>query len=324
MNNNKSILSLAMLAVLASAIVPMSAFAQEPEQTSKEEEFTVQVTAGEDTITRGSKQSINVETDQPAEITGSITYASSFTRAFFGTTGDDNSLTYEWKIGANSKPGTFAVKVIAISLDNQAATDQTTFTVTSAPALPPEEQETPEVPVGNGTGPVVDNGTITEGGNGTVIVPEEPININITLPADNQTEGGGNITIPSYNDTIPIPIPINDTSQNETIPIEIPVDPNTNQTVPLPELPTNETVPVRNETAPPVENVTQPGGENDTAIVTPDNETIPIDNGTIIVTEPPVEMLQEMKQNQSHYHNHQQIKLKNCPTKFQLTAQWVM
>ena len=305
---NKTILPLVMLAVLMTAILPMPALVLAQEEEDQEEQqseaFTVQVSVSEDTITRGSKQTVNVETNQAADIIGSITYASSFTRAFSGTTGDDNKLAYEWKIGANSKPGTFAVKVIAISLDDRAAIGQTTFTVTNAQAPPVEEQEEPVIPVGNGTGPVVDNGTITEGGNGTVIVPEEPIDINVTTPAENQTAPAEtNVTIPTINETIPIPVPINETAGNETIPVEIPVNSTTNQTVPVPELPTNETIPVANETAPPVENVTEPAANvteptegnvtepasNETVIITPDNQTIPVENGTIIITEPPAE-----------------------------------
>lgn len=288
-------IALLLALVLSLGVVTPTAIvnAQEPEaqQTSQ---FSVQVSVSEESIVRGQKQSINVETNQPSEILGSINYASSFTRAFTGTTDDDGNLTYEWKIGPNSKPGTFVVKVIAISLDNNAAIAQTSFTVTDTAAPPVEEQEQPNVPVGNDTSPVVDNGTITEGGNGTVIVPEEPIDINI--PGEE-----GNITIPSINDTIPSPVPINETSQNETIPIEIPVNSTTNQTVPVPELPTNETVSQNQTQELPTEipinsttgNVTEPieipinsTTGNETIAIPPidvqipDNATLPTQNQT--------------------------------------------
>ena len=304
--------SVFLLLILVAAIIPTSSFmvqaqeaeqTQAPEQTQTEEggeqedngetenatpstEFTAEVEAGEDSVIRGSEQTITVDSSDPAQIFGTITYASNFTRAFVGNTNDDGVFEHTWVIGGNSKPGTFKVDVIAISsLDNRAAQASTSFVVTTAGA---EAILTPT------PGPITpaENGTVTEG-NGTIIVPEEPIPINITEGNITEIPPGAivNETIPSINETIPIPVPINETAGNVTIPVPIPVNSTTNETVDVPVLPINETVPVSNETVSegPVAgnettDTTTPEDIQDEIIIIPSNETVIVtpDNGTDI------------------------------------------
>jgi hypothetical protein len=273
----KTILSVFLALILAVAIIPTTGLIK------AQEDFSAEISLAEDTITRGSEQTITVETSDKAQIFGSITYASNFTRAFIGNTNDDGVFEHKWTIGGNSLPGTFKVNVIAISEDNRATQASATFTVQRAGDEtviigPTPEPEQP-----------ADNGTVSEG-NGTIIVPEEPIPINVTEPVANVTEPVPveNQTIPSINETIPVPVPVNTTAGNETIPVPIPVNSTTNQTVPVPELPTNETIPVANETQPAVNETqgeeTAPEDIEDEVIVAPTNETVVVtpDNGTDI------------------------------------------
>jgi hypothetical protein len=185
--------------------------------------------------------------------------------------------------------------VIALT-DSDGAVATTTFEVTTA-----QPEEEPEEPI-----PPIDNGTIVEG-NGTVIVPEEPVPIgNETVPApvSNETAPPEVPETPTVNETIPVPVPINSTTGNETIPVPIPINTTTgNETIPVPELPTNDTVIVPVEPFP-TENQNQtetlpeeiPAANETTTVPIPipinqttGNETIPVPEIPVVNETAPVE-----------------------------------
>lgn len=284
---------LALVLAIGAIMVPMQSFAQEENEDNGD--FQVEVSAEQNTLSRGSDQTLNIEASEEADIIGSITYASDFIRAFSGSTDEEGTFTYEWRIGGNSNPGTFNVLVIALGAED-AAVATTSFEVTTAPIEAPEEGE--PMP------PAVDNGTISEG-NGTVIVPEEPV----PLPVENGTDTAGNETtepepepvpeIPTQtvNETIPVPVPINNTTGNETIPVPIPINTTTgNETIPIPELPIEDNGTGVTITPTPVENQTEtlpeeiPAANETTTVPIP----IPINqstgNETIPVPEIPIEV----------------------------------
>jgi hypothetical protein len=223
------------------------------------------------------------------------------------------------------------------------------------PTTPGEETPNGTTPAGNETTTPPVEGNVTVPIEGNVTVPEEGGNETIPVEPEVPATGGNETTtepvpFPPINDTIPIPIPSNETSGNETIPIPLPInETDTNQTVPIPPLPVepelpptgetgnqteelpdeipaenstdtipievpinsttgNETIPVPpievipptegnvtgNETAPP----TPPEPETPPVVIPPGNNTgpptlpngtIPVDNGTTIPVEPPVD-----------------------------------
>lgn len=276
--------ALLLLAGVFATAIPLQTIAQEDEENGNGEEesapegFTVAVSPAQESIVRGNVQTLNVETSEPADLIGSISYASSFVRAFSGSTDEDGAFSYEWRIGGNSNPGSFNVQVIALS-ESEHAIATTSFTVTEAPAeeVPPEDGELP--PGGNGTIPE---------GNGTDVVPEEPIPIpiptnqtgNETAPVSNETaepEPLPPICVPEANNTacpIEIPVPTNETSTNQTEPQPLPVNQTTgNQTEEIPPLPVD----------PPVEEQPEETGNNQTDELP---EEIPVENGTTTVPIP--------------------------------------
>ena len=285
----KTLIPSVFLALILAVALPATVLAQD-------NGLEVEVSADQSTISRGSEQTLNIETSEEADIIGMVAYASTHDRWFSGTTDDEGNFAYEWRIGGNSNPGTFDVTVIALT-DDDGAKATTTFEVTTAQ---PEEGEGEE-PI-----PPVDNGTISEG-NGTVIVPEEPVPIgNETVPApvSNETAPPEVPETPTVNETIPVPVPINSTTGNETIPVPIPINTTTgNETIPVPELPTNDTVIVPVEPFP-TENQNQtetlpeeiPAANETTTVPIPipinqttGNETIPVPEIPVVNETAPAE-----------------------------------
>lgn len=227
---------------------------QEPEATQAPEAFSVEVNANN--IQRGSIQTINIQTGEPAKLIGIITYPSGHKILMQGETDETGNLDYSFRVGGSSKQGTAAVTVLAVS-QSGIAKGETNFEIVKKGQPIPTPTPTPEPganvtapsgnitePVGNATAPIT-NGTIPIGnitepvGNDTTTAPEEPI----VIAPENETT-----TVTPDNST-DISIPVNDTS------VVIP----SNETT-IPEPTTNDT-----------EVIVAP--ENETETVTPDNAT---------------------------------------------------
>ena len=171
-------------------------------------------------------------------------------------TGSGEDVSY--KVGPNTRPQNITIDSCLTEQDLCATQSYYVFPKGQAqqPLPLPPELPAPEPPVANNTGdgeivlPENDTDVTTpEGGNETL--PEQPVP-GPGLPAENETAPPiANETVPEQpeipievNETIPIPIPSNETTGNETIPIPLPInETDTNQTVPIPELPVEPDVP---------------------------------------------------------------------------------
>ena len=151
----------------------------EPEQTQGQQAFNVQVSAND--IQRGSIQTLNINTGEPAKLIGIITYPSGHKILMQGETDETGSLDYSFRVGGSAKPGTAAVKVIAVSQAG-IASGEGNFQIVKKGQPIPTPTPTPE-PGANVTAP---SGNITE--------PVEPPITNGTIPIGNITETPGNDT----------------------------------------------------------------------------------------------------------------------------------
>lgn len=99
--------------------------------------LSVDIGIAEDPITTGSIQTITViVTDQSsntkvvgAQVEGKVKYVTSTTKDFSGITDDQGMISYSWKIGSNSKPGTFTVDVKASANGYESLTKTKMFEV---------------------------------------------------------------------------------------------------------------------------------------------------------------------------------------------------
>ena len=262
---------------------------EEPQATQAQEAFSVEVSAND--IQRGSIQTLDIQTSEPAKLIGIITYPSGHKILMQGETDESGSLDYSFRVGGSAKPGTAAVKVLAVSQSGIASGDGNFQIVKKGQPIPtptptpepgtnvttPSENVTAP-PEGNVTAPIT-NGTIPVGnitepaGNDTTTAPEEPI----VIAPENETT-----TVTPDNST-DISIPVNDTSvvipSNETT---VP-DPTTNDTevIIAPENET-ETVTPDNATDAEIEIPEEVIDEiNDTSTVVPGNETEIAENVTV-------------------------------------------
>ena len=182
---------------------------QEPEATQAPEAFSVEVTAAD--IQRGSVQTLNIKTSEPSKLIGIITYPSGHKILMQGETDETGSLDYSFRVGGSTKPGTAAVKVLAVSQSGIASGDGNFQIVKKGAPIPtpepiPEPGTNVTTPSGNETAPPegnatvpITNGTIPVGnitepvGNDTTTAPEEPIviapdNETTTVTPDNGTD----------------------------------------------------------------------------------------------------------------------------------------
>ena len=270
--------------------------AQEAQQTQTQD-FNVQVTA--DDVQRGNTQTIKVQADGAGSITGIITYASGHKVLLRGETDESGAFEYPFKIGGNSKPGTFNVEIIAAT-DQGFGSNSTTFEVTAkgATAIPapepipePIEPLPPQVIAPENETSTITPDNATEGG------IEIPVNdTSITIPA-NETI----VPEPSENDTAVIVVPSNETetaNPENVTDVEPPIPEEIIEELPESPVivaPGNESTVTDNTTAeePIVGNDTTTAPEepiiiapeNETEVATPDNDTgiIPPVNDTSII-----------------------------------------
>ncbi len=101
-------------------------------------ELQIDIEFEDDPVVRGNDQTIIItltDGDDVVEnvtISSVITYASGTKQTFAGSTDSDGSYSYTWKIGGNSKTGTFTVKVDASKEKYQNTTTTSSFEVISA------------------------------------------------------------------------------------------------------------------------------------------------------------------------------------------------
>ena len=266
----KSILSIAIAAILLSGIVsivqPTTIRAQEPEVTTSSQ-GTLQVSAED--IQRGNTQTIHIQSDSPGSVIGILTYPSGHQVFMQGETDEQGALDYSFKIGGNTKPGTFNVDVLAAT-DAGKASGSTTFQVTPKGALVPPG-EIPEVPVEENTTTAPEEPVVVAPENETTVVT--PDNSTDIVPPVNDTS----VIIPSNETTIPDPVQ-NDTEviiapENET---EIVTEENASS---VPEIP-DEVVEDINETSVIVPGNVTEIGENATVSEPLPEDVQPISNDT--------------------------------------------
>jgi hypothetical protein len=88
-------------------------------------------------IAAGSRQTITVTASEQnsnvkvigAEVVGNIKYVTTTTKEFSGITDSTGKVSYSWKIGANSKPGTFTIEAKASANGYEHSTRTRTFEV---------------------------------------------------------------------------------------------------------------------------------------------------------------------------------------------------
>lgn len=89
-------------------------------------------------IKRGSDQTVNIKVKDGgiaingASVSSTVTYASGTTKDFSGLTNSNGEYIYTWKIGGNSKTGTFAVTATATKEGYQSGSASASFEVISA------------------------------------------------------------------------------------------------------------------------------------------------------------------------------------------------
>jgi hypothetical protein len=244
----KSVFAIAIAAILLSGLVTIV----QP-TAIKAQGTSLQVTA--DDIQRGNTQTLKIQADSPGSIIGILTYPSGHQVFMQGETDENGALDYSFKIGGNTKPGTFTVDILAAT-DAGRASGSTTFEVSPKGALLPPG----EIPV-----PPVEN---------TTTAPEEPVviapeNETSVVTEDNASEAG--IEIPIENDTIVIP------SNETTVPDAVDND---TEVIIAPE---EEVDIITEENATEVQEIPDEVIENITedSVLVPGNETTVTENVTV-------------------------------------------
>lgn len=106
--------------------------------TTTSQSLVLTITVASSTIVRGNDQTISIRiTDgsnsvSGASVSSTVTYASGTTKDFSGTTNSNGEYSYTWKIGGNSKTGTFSVTASASKSGYTSGSASTTFQVIAA------------------------------------------------------------------------------------------------------------------------------------------------------------------------------------------------
>ncbi len=117
---------------------PMSQSNTIPNRITQTPKLYVNIVAAKSLIVRGNNQTITItvltgndKIDQ-AYVSSVVTYASGTQQSFNGTTDSNGTYNYTWRIGGNSKTGTFIVTAVASKVDYETGNSSITFEVISA------------------------------------------------------------------------------------------------------------------------------------------------------------------------------------------------